>query len=315
MLAQSTDHLPAPAPKRELRYEPKWDGFRCLAFRADGGQVRLQSRQLRPLDAAFPEVVKAVAATVPPGTILDGEIVRWHDGRLDFDALQRRNTGPRRNAELARREPCHLIVWDVLETGGTALLSRPLSERRLVLAEVLADAPPAGLVVLCPQIGDVGEARLWAEVLAPQGVEGMVAKSASGAYRPGRRGWWKWKRRRTTEAIVGGITGTLARPGALILGRMDAEGELHVVGRTVPVTAPARERIARLLRPPAGPHPWPPRLPVGWRGGTAEYVQVEPELVVEVEVDAAVWRHPARIVRPRPDLTIEDVARGRAIDD
>src|SRR4051794_28372720 len=117
MLASLVDDLPAGA---DWRYEPKWDGFRCIVTTATDGSVRLLSRRGSSLNAAFPDVVDAAGRMLPADTILDGEIVRWSaDGRLDFEALQRRNRGAGRGArELARGEPCHLILFDLLRLRG-----------------------------------------------------------------------------------------------------------------------------------------------------------------------------------------------------
>ncbi|WP_255274390.1 ATP-dependent DNA ligase [Actinomadura madurae] len=130
----------------------------------------------------------------------------------------------RRRADLAVAEPCHYVVFDVLETGGVDHRPRPLSRRRAVLEELLAELPGTSRVVLCPQLRDVGEARLWFEVLTAQGIEGLVVKAADGVYREGRRGWWKVKHRLTTEAIIGGVTGTVTAPQTLILGRYEPDG-------------------------------------------------------------------------------------------
>lgn len=204
MAATAIDRVPDEAAcPGGCRYEPKWDGFRALAIVNEKGGVRLWSRRLKSFNDAFPEVVLAVFDALPPGTVVDGEIVRWgRDGRLDFAALQRRHVAGRRRRELALTEPCHYVVFDVLETGGTDYRPRPLSERREVLERLLAGVPDTSRIVLCPQMRDVGEARVWFEVLPAQGIEGLVVKAASGRYQEGKRGWWKVKHRTTTEAVV-----------------------------------------------------------------------------------------------------------------
>ncbi|URN07648.1 hypothetical protein LUW74_32695 [Actinomadura madurae] len=155
-------------------YEPKWDGFRCIAQVNEDGGVHLWSRRLKRLNQAFPEIVLAVLGTIPPGTVVDGEIVRWSaDGRLDFSALQRRHAAGRRRGGLAVKEPCHYVVFDLLETAGRDLRPAPLSERRAELERLFVRVPGTSRVVLCPQLRDVGEARLWFEVLVAQGVEGL----------------------------------------------------------------------------------------------------------------------------------------------
>ncbi|MFI0485135.1 ATP-dependent DNA ligase [Actinomadura sp. 9N215] len=315
MLAAAVDHVPSPQScPGGCRYEPKFDGFRAIAIVAEDGAVRLSSRRRTRLDDAFPEIAAAVRERLAPGTVVDGEIVRWGvDGRLDFGALQRRHSAGRRRAGLARTEPCHYVVFDVLESGGEDLRPRPLRDRRAVLEALLGGADEASTrVVVTPQTSDVEEARVWFDALAPQGVEGLVVKDADGPYLEGRRRWRKVKRRFTTEAIVGGVTGTRQAPESLILGRYDAEGRLRVVARTTPLPPEARTSLGELLRHAGPDHPWPAELPAGFAGGPygshppIRYVRTEPETVVEISADAAVeqgrWRHAVRYIRVRADL-------------
>lgn len=313
MLATAVDRIPPPQScPGGCVYEPKFDGFRAVAIVPEPGAVTLWSRRRTRLDGAFPEIAAAAAELLPPGTVVDGEIVRWGaDGRLDFAALQRRHVAGRRR-DLARTEPCHYVVFDVLETDGADLRPRPLRERRAVLEMLLGGVPAAARVVAVPQTADVGEARVWFDALAGQGVEGLVVKDAGGAYREGRRGWRKVKRRITTEAIVGGVTGTRQAPESLVLGRYDADGRLRVVARTTPLPPAARAELADVLRHADQDHPWPAELPAGFSGGPygahppIRYVRTEPEVVVEISADAAVehgrWRHGVRFVRVRRDL-------------
>ncbi|MFA1544394.1 ATP-dependent DNA ligase [Actinomadura monticuli] len=315
MLATTVDRVPPPQScPGGCRYEPKFDGFRAVAIVDEAGAVHLSSRRRVRFNDAFPEVVTAVRERVPPGTVVDGEIVRWGpDGRLDFGALQRRHVAGRRRGELARAEPCHYVVFDVLESDGADLRPEPLRERRLVLEALLGDEPPGALVVVTPQTPDVEEARIWFDALAGQGIEGLVVKDADGPYLEGRRRWWKVKRRVTAEAVVGGVTGTRQAPESLILGRYDAEGRLRVVARTTPLAPAARTGLAAVLHHAGPDHPWPPELPAGFAGGPygahppIRYVRTEPEAVVEFSGDAAVeggrWRHAVRYVRLRTDLS------------
>ncbi len=319
MAATAVDRVPEEkACSGGCRYEPKFDGFRCVARVDDDGGVQLWSRRLKRLDGAFPEVVSAVAATLPPGTVVDGEIVRWGtDGRLDFSALQRRHV--RRRADLPIAEPCHYVVFDVLEAGGVDHRPAPLASRRAELERLLAGLPGTSRIVLCPQLRDVGEARLWFEILVAQGVEGLVVKAAAAPYKEGRRGWWKVKHRTTTEAIIGGVTGTLEQPQTLLLGRYTTGSTLRVVAHTTPLSPRARTALTGTLSRAGEEHPWPEPLPAGWAGGLPStrdpihYTRVAPTTVVEISVDAATehgrWRHAARFVRPRPDLTPGDVPR------
>jgi ATP-dependent DNA ligase len=319
MLAAVVDHVPLPQScPGGCRYEPKFDGFRAVAVVDDDGAVRLTSRRRTRLDEAFPEIAAAVGEGLPPGTVVDGEIVRWGiDGRLDFGALQRRIAAGRRRAELARTEPCHYAVFDVLEARGEDLRPRPLRDRRAVLEALLGGAGPSARVVVVPQTADVEEARIWFDALAVRGVEGLVVKDADGPYLEGRRRWQKVKRRVVTEAIVGGVTGTRQAPESLILGRHDTDGRLRVVARTTPLPPEARASLGDVLRHAGTDHPWPAELPAGVAGGPygahppIRYVRTEPETVVEISADAAVehgrWRHAVRFVRIRPDLTPSQV--------
>ncbi|HLT62700.1 MAG TPA: ATP-dependent DNA ligase, partial [Microlunatus sp.] len=259
MLAGLTDRLPV---GRGWRYEPKWDGFRCLAAVDRSGRVILSSRRGTDLTLAFPDVAAAVANVLPAGTLVDGELVRWGaDGRLDFEALQRRNRSAGRGArELARTEPCHLIVFDVLATaehGDTT--GRPLTERRELLERLLADAEstePA--VVLGMQTDDVEVAEMWLEALGKVGVEGIVAKRPTGHYRPGARGWSKIKNYATTDVIIGGVTGPIERPESLVVGRIHRDdGRLHLAGRTTDLNPAAAEQVARMIEVAGAEHPWP----------------------------------------------------------
>jgi ATP-dependent DNA ligase len=318
MRAAGVAELPEPRMCRGgCAYEPKFDGWRCLAFTGPAGRVTLQSRQGRDLTAYFPEVAAAVAGALPPGTVADGELIVWDEaaGRTSFTALQSRITaGRRRPAEVAGR-PAGLVLFDLLQIAGRELLGEPLRERRGRLEHAVAEAPPS--LPVCPQTTDVAVARDWLAHLAVTGVEGVVVKDLAGRYRPGRSGWWKVKHRRTTEVIVGGVLGGLADPTVLLLGRVDGDGRLRYVGRTGPLTVAQRAEAAALLTAPAGAHPWPWPLPASWsgrfdRGGGPEpYVPVEPSVVAEVVVDTAYeqgrWRHAVAHLRVRADLTVDDV--------
>lgn len=312
MLARSVDQLPV-ADSGRLRYEPKLDGYRAIASIL-AGRVHLRSRRGAHLGDAFPEVVTALAAHLPAGTVVDGEIVRWADGRLDFSALQRRYAQRRRARELARVEPAHYAIFDVLETVRDGDLRRaPLWRRREVLERLLRGLPSGVPLALTPQTADVELARRWYEDMAAVGVEGLVIKPADGPYLSGSRAWMKYKTRTTTEAIVGGVTGSLARPHALLLGRYASDtGELRYVGRTTPLSDQQAKAVAPLITPAAG-HPWPERLSLAWRTEPTKYLRVEPLVVVEVHADVATdegrrWRHAVRMLRVR-DISPGEVPR------
>lgn len=304
-------------------YESKWDGFRAITIINGDGTATVYSRRGTNLTDAFPDIAAAAARLLPAGTVVDGEIVRWGtDGRLDFEALQRRNRGAGRSArDLARTEPCHLIVFDILHTAAEGnVTGRPLIERRQLVEQYLDGQDQAAVVVAGMQTDDLDTARMWLDALAAIGVEGIVAKRAQGTYRPGARGWSKIKNYTTTEVIIGGITGTAARPESLIVGRIHtADGQLHIAGRTTDLSPAAAEQIAELIVPAGDDHPWPEVLPPSWHDRESRpYVRVVPQLVAEIRVDVATshstdsdqagqWRHRLRFLRLRPDQDIEDV--------
>ncbi|MEH0981876.1 ATP-dependent DNA ligase [Micromonospora sp. CPCC 205556] len=155
-----------------LSYEPKWDGWRALAFRQHNG-VYLQSRAGRDLGTYFPDVVEAVCRAVAPGTVLDGELVVWERERTDFSQLQRRVTAGTDREALVRHHPAHYVVFDLLSAPpGLPLLGKPLAERRALLTSLLADAPAQ--VTLSPASTDVGQATEWLHTWTAAGLEGLL---------------------------------------------------------------------------------------------------------------------------------------------
>ncbi|GAA2812876.1 ATP-dependent DNA ligase [Nonomuraea dietziae] len=317
MRAKAVDQLPE-GPAGSYLYEPKWDGFRCIAMVSEDRGVHLQSRRGAHINDLFPEVAWALHEYLPAATVVDGEIVRWApDGRLDFTALQRRNMAGRRAEDLSRTEPCHYILFDILRTRGRDVAGLPLTERRRILEKLFVAVPPASVLALSMQTADPIEAWTWFWSLHVAGVEGLVIKPAWSRYKPAARGWYKLKHRTTTLALVGGVTGTLTRPRELLLGRYDDIGRLRVTARTTRLSTPAASQLAPLLTPAGPAHPWPEQLPLGWAGGLYGqrepliYVRVQPCVVVEVSVDVAAehrrWRHAARFLRPQPDLMAADV--------
>lgn len=320
MLAAPVDRLPT-GPG--WCYEPKWDGWRGLAFRQGNDRVQLQSRSGKPLAGYFPEVTRLVRGQVPAGAVLDGELIIWDPvrERTSFASLQRRITAGARVLRLARETPAQYVVFDVLATADGVLTDRPLLERRAVLEALLDGAPPA--LVLCPQTSDADEAWEWVAAWARAGVEGLVAKRLDGRYETGRRTWRKLRTKTITEAIVGGVTGTLSQPETLLLGRFDSSaGRLRYVGRTHALSLVQRRELAYLLttapqrRAGGVDHPWPQPLPASWSGQfqhpePLSYIQVEPAIVVEINADTAFehrrWRHRVHLHRARVDMSIYDV--------
>jgi ATP-dependent DNA ligase len=274
-------------------FEPKWDGFRAIAF-VDGGDVYLQSRNGRPLTRYFPELA------FPDGRyVLDGEIVLFDDqGRQDFDALgQRIHPAESRIRMLAEQTPTRFIAFDLLAEGDESLLELPQHQRRSRL-EKLIDAP----VDLTPVAFDQDGAQEWL-----QGAEGVVAKELAAPYRPGERtGMLKIKRVRTIDAVVmgwrpGKEEGTV---GSFILGLYDENGELRTVGHTSGFSAKEKRELPAKLKPyetgergMGDPSRWASDRELEW-------IELRPELVVEINFDHTSndrIRHGAKISRWRED--------------
>lgn len=319
MIAVATDRLPVgPA----WCYQPKWDGWRCVGW-VRSNRAQLQTRNGKPITTAYPDITRALRSTLPPGTVVDGELIVWDEdrGRSSFALLQRRAAAGRRVPQLARAHPAHYVIFDLLGTGDESLLPAPLAERRDRLERLLTDAPAP--LVLCPQTTTPAVAAEWTETWTTTGIEGVVAKRLDQPYRLGRRGWRKLRTRTTSEAIVGGVTGWLHAPQTILVGQYDAHGRLRYTGRSTPLTDAQRAELAPLLSQPVAQrrgqpvnHPWPQPMPASWLGSwqtrePARYVQVEPEVVAEILTDTAIergrYRHPIGYLRPRRDLSAYDV--------
>jgi ATP-dependent DNA ligase len=274
-------------------YEPKYDGFRAIAF-VDGDDVYLQSRGSRPLLRYFPELV------FPAGRyVLDGEIVIASDGGgEDFGALQQRlHPAASRVAMLAEQTPARYIAFDLLASGDDSLLDRALTERRRLLEGLALDG-----IALTPLALDAAAAEPWL-----RSGEGVVAKDSRAPYRPGERtGMVKVKRLRTIDAVVVGYRpgkeeGTV---GSLILGLYEPGGELHVVGHSSGLRAGEKRALVQRLAPyetgergHGDPSRWQSERELEW-------IALRPELVVEVTFDhmsGGRIRHGTKIVRWRDD--------------
>ncbi|MGQ4513718.1 ATP-dependent DNA ligase [Streptomyces sp. DW26H14] len=310
-LAATVDSAVLP---RGFAAEPKWDGYRALLDRGEHATI-FRSRRGTSLALAFPEVA-ARGADLPPGTALDGELVIWENDRLAFERLQHRmNRRAATVAQMARATPAHFVVFDLLRLRGDDFTGRPYTERRAALESLFADEGLGPPWTLCPSTTDPAVAESWLE-WGSVGLEGLVFKRLSERYPAGRRAWRKYRARASTEAIVGAVTGRMRRPSSVLLGRLDVGGYLRYAGRTVPLAAQAAERLAPLLAPPAGGHPWTGwSFSAGW--GTRETLDVtlvDPAVVVEVSADVALdaagrWRHPVRLLRTRADMALGDVAQ------
>ena len=321
MLATLTRALPT----GPFLYEPKWDGFRCVAFRA-GRETLFVSRNQRPFDRYFPELVDGLLALEERRLVLDGEIVAAGPDGLDFASLMLRlHPSPSRVVRLREDTPASFVAFDVLAVGDEDLRARPLVERRARLADVLAGAPP--VISVTPATDDHAGAASWLERFTGGGIDGVVAKDTQSPYEPGRRSkaWLKVKPVRTADCVVGGFRWVEDRPlvASLLLGLYDAGGELRHVGVTASFPLARRRELVdelRLVVTSLSGHPWEhgfalERGPMGRLKGAAgawdpatmvqDWVPLRPELVCEVgydQVDATGrWRHPARFLRWRPD--------------
>ncbi|MFI5867314.1 ATP-dependent DNA ligase [Streptomyces sp. NPDC051546] len=328
MLAQAAEYTPGSGVLAggTVAAEQKLDGYRTILFTpiGPGGQMLLQTRRGSLIQDAFPDLV-AAAAQLPDGLVLDGEVVTWDTaaGQLSFEALQRRAAARGRTAAaLATKTPAFFIAFDALQISGTSLLTLSYAERRRRLEVLFAAHQLASPWTLCPQTTDPATAREWMEEWTDvPGVEGLVLKNLNQRYLPGVRGWTKIRRRDTSEAVIGAITGTLKRPELLLLGRHDETGRLRPVGRTVPLRpGAARELSAHLTA--AGPgHPWTgARFSSAWGSrDVLDTILVEPDLVAEISADTStdrggVWRHPIRYyacawTRPLPTCPPSVAAR------
>lgn len=275
-------------------WEPKWDGMRVLAL-ADGAASALRSRHGEDLTLAFPEVVAAVAAHVPAGTVLDGELVARRSGRLDFAALQHRLATRRTAGYAAQHAPAEYLAFDLLRREHVDVRERPFLERRLALEELAG--PWAGALALSPLTGDVEVAGAWFRDLAGTGVDGLVAKGLDQPYRGGARDWRKVKHRSVVDLVATAVTGPLDQPDALLLA-LPADGELVPVGRTRPVGAVAGIALGRVLVPS-------PRTQEAAGPASTVATGIAP-LVVEVSAGVR-WSRgalagPAHFLRARPEL-------------
>jgi len=293
-------------------YEPKWDGFRCLAFRK-GKEVLLQSKACQPLGRYFPELVEALAALPVSTFAFDGEIVISHDGVLAFDELlQRIHPAESRIRKLARETPTSLYVFDLLvDPKGKSLVDQPLEERRRRLEEVFAKMPENASTHLSPATRDRKLAERWITELGAAGLDGVVAKRLEAGYLSGDRdGMVKIKRIRTADCVVGGLRKAQSGTGlgSLLLGLYNDEGELDHVGFSSSFTAAERKEIEKVVKPYQGRGGFTGKAPGGpsrWsQGRSTEWIPLDPVLVCEVRYDhfsGGRFRHGTKFLRWRPD--------------
>ncbi len=293
------------------QYEPKWDGFRCLAFKS-GDMVDLRAKSGKPLGRYFPEVITLLREVAAQQFVVDGELLVELDGRLAFDALQMRlHPAESRIRKLAAATPARLILFDMLiAPTGTVLMDRPLRQRRKALETFMKKAAVPKRLGLSPCTTDHSKAAQWLHEAGNGGTDGVIAKRLDDAYAPGERAMIKVKRLRTADCVVGGFRyGSDSRQvGSLLLGLYDADGKLDHVGFTSTITDAERLPLTRRLEKLRGPPGFTGKAPGGpsrWsteRSG--EWEPLRPELVVEVRFDHVTgdrFRHGTKLMRWRPD--------------
>jgi len=308
----------------QWQYEPKWDGFRCLAFR-DNKKIELQSKSGKPLTRYFPELVAALSRLRATQFVLDGEIVIPVDGDLSFDQLLMRiHPSATRVDKLSRETPCVFIVFDLLVSAeGKSLIEHALEQRRQELDRFTSKYLKNNQTVrLSPFTLDIATAQKWFHM--GTAVDGVVAKRRDLPYRSGtRNGMEKIKKMRTADCVVGGFRYLEKEPvvGSLLLGLYNKAGELDHVGFTSSISAKERPGLTRKLKKlikapgftgkaPGGPSRWSNKR-------SSEWQPLGPKLVAEVQFDhftGGRFRHGTKFLRWRPDkkpsqCTIQQVER------
>ena len=327
MLAKRVDELPTGV---NLIFEPKWDGFRALVFR-DGDEILIQSRDEKPLDRYFPELLEPLRSTLPSRCVLDGEIVIVRNNELDFDALQLRlHPAASRVKLLSQQTPSSFVFFDLLCRDDRDLRGETFQTRRSQLESMLSSAPPP--IHLTPATSDRSLASDWFRRFEGAGLDGVIAKPASGTYEPNKRVMLKVKHERDCDCVVAGFRwhkkGEHTLVGSLLLGLFDDAGALQHVGVCASFSTEKRRQLAEFLDPyradALAAHPWkhwaeqgtaeaPSRMPGGqsrWsQGKDLSWEPLRPELVVEVAYDHMQgdrFRHTAQFRRWRTDKKPSD---------
>jgi ATP-dependent DNA ligase len=329
MLSSAADALPV---GDGWLFEPKWDGFRTLVFR-DGDEILLQSRDEKPMNRYFPELVEPLIAALPERCVLDGEIVIAGANGLDFEALLLRiHPAASRVKLLAAHAPASYVAWDLLAIGDEDLRDVPLAKRRERLEKLFAKA--ADRVHLSPATRDRAQAEDWFTRFEGAGLDGVMAKRLDSKYAAGERTMIKVKHSRTADCVVAGFrwhkNGQGTMVGSLLLGLYDDEGTLHHVGVTAAFTNAIRKQLVDELAPlrknALEGHPWQhwaeaqeeanakgqrvPGATSRWnRGKDMSWEPLRPELVCEVAFDhmqGTRFRHGAKFLRWRPDKRPQD---------
>jgi ATP-dependent DNA ligase len=323
MLAKRVDQLPT---GENWTFEPKWDGFRALVFR-DGDEILIQSRDERPLNRYFPELLEPLRAALPARCALDGEIVIVKNDELDFDALQLRlHPAASRVNLLSRQTPSSFVFFDLLCLGDKDLRGEPFQTRRRELESIISSAPPP--LHLTPATNDRTIAADWFRRFEGAGLDGVIAKALSGTYEPNKRVMLKVKHERDCDCVVAGFRwhkkGDRTLVGSLLLGLFDDSGALQHVGVCASFSMEMRRELADFLQPYRAnaltSHPWKhwadggengqaaSRVPGGqsrWsQGKDLSWEPLRPELVLEVAYDHMQgnrFRHTAQFRRWRRD--------------
>jgi ATP-dependent DNA ligase len=328
MLAKRVSDLP---PGDGWIFEPKWDGFRTLIFR-DGDEIFIQSRDEKPLNRYFPELIDPLIAQLPKRCVLDGEIVIAGKEGLEFETLQLRlHPAASRVKKLAVETPASVVFFDLLCENDRSLCETPFAERRKRLESVLAkvEAP----LHLTPATRDITKAADWFRRFEGAGLDGVVAKAADGTYEPNKRTMLKVKHERECDCVVAGFRwhkqGGKTLVGSLLLGLFDDNGHLEHVGVCASFTNVKRKELVEFLNPyrknAMDDHPWrewaganaaegePHRMPGAqsrWSGGKdLSWEPLRPELVVQVAYDHMQgdrFRHTAQFRRWRQDKRPRD---------
>jgi ATP-dependent DNA ligase len=289
-------------------FEPKWDGFRCIAVRS-GDVVDLWSKSGKPLGRYFPEVLASLASLPSTQFVVDGELVIESGGHYSFDALQQRlHPAESRVRRLAAETPARLMAFDLLAAADRDLAGQPLAERREALAWFVAEQGSPNLI-LSPATRDREEAVGWLE-RSGAALDGVIAKRLDDPYRPGERGFVKVKQQRSADCVVGGYRTERSSPtmASLLLGLYGDDDRLHHVGYCSSFSAAERAAWTEELAPLVGGEGFSGSAPGGpsrWANArSTEWVPLDPRLVIEVGYDQVTggrFRHGTRLLRRRPD--------------
>ncbi len=319
MLAKAVHEVP---DTPDLAYEPKWDGFRCVVFR-DGDEIELGSRNERPFNRYFPELLEPLKESLPDRCVVDGELIVRIDGELDFDALgQRIHPADSRVQMLAEKTPAEFIAFDVIAVGDLDLTDESFAVRRGVLERLAEDF--AGPVLLTPSTTDHATAVEWFTRFEGAGLDGLMAKPLDGTYVPDKRVQIKVKHKRTVDCVVAGYRMHKSGDGvgSLVLGLYGDDGSLWHVGVAASFRASMRAELLDELAPyrldDISEHPWAswadesahatgsmPGAPSRWANERDQsWIPLRAERVAEVSYAHASngrFRGTTSFVRWRPD--------------